>query len=58
MWWRLKRSLYIKQKGPGNKNNFKKIVNSGNVPGILAYSKGKPIGRSWIEWRNSSSEQN
>jgi len=37
MWWRLKRSLYIKQKGPGNKNNFKKIVNSGNVPGILAY---------------------
>jgi len=37
MWWRLKRSFYIKQKCPGNKNNFKKIVNSGNVPDILAY---------------------
>lgn len=53
MWWRLKRSLYVKQKGSGNKNNFKKIVNSGNVPGILAYSKGKPIGWCSVDKRES-----
>ena len=43
MWWRLKRSEFVKQKGAGNKRALKKIVDSGEVPGLLAYQKGKPI---------------
>ena len=44
MWWRLSRSQFNKQKGEGNKKGLKKIVDAGEIPGILAYSKGEPIG--------------
>ena len=44
MWWRLSRSQFNKQKGVGNKKALKKIVASGEIPGILAYSNGEPIG--------------
>jgi len=44
MWWRLKRSEFGKQAGSGNKRAFKKIVASGEVPGILAYADDRPIG--------------
>jgi len=53
MWWRLKRSQYEKQKGAGNKSAIKKIVNSGTVPGILAYDYENPIGWCAIEPRES-----
>jgi GNAT superfamily N-acetyltransferase len=43
MWWRLKRSQFEKQKGQENKKNFKKIVNSGEIPGLLAYANDQPI---------------
>jgi GNAT superfamily N-acetyltransferase len=43
MWWRLKRSEYEKNKGEKNKESMRKIVNSGEVPGLLAYLKDKPI---------------
>lgn len=43
MWWRLKRSQFQKQQGEGNKKALKKIVNSGEIPGILAYAGGDPI---------------
>ncbi len=43
MWWRLKRSEFEKQKGMGNKASMKKIVDSMQVPGILAYTDGHPI---------------
>lgn len=43
MWWRLKRSQFEKQKGEGNKRALKKIVDSGEVPGLLAYVDGQPI---------------
>lgn len=44
MWWRLKRSEFERQKGKGNKKAMKAIVDSGEVPGIIAYSEGNPIG--------------
>jgi GNAT superfamily N-acetyltransferase len=44
MWPRLKRSPYEQQKGQGNKKAFKKIVASGEIPGILAYAGGQPVG--------------
>ena len=37
MWFRLKRSVFQKNKGAGNKKAMKAIVESGEVPGILAY---------------------
>ncbi len=43
MWWRLKRSEFDQQKGEGNRKSLKKIVNSGEIPGILAYAKGQAI---------------
>jgi GNAT superfamily N-acetyltransferase len=44
MWWRLKRAQFNKQKGEGNRKAMKRIVESGEIPGILAYSNGQPIG--------------
>lgn len=44
MYWRIRRADCQRQYGAGNKQAFKTIVESGQVPGILAYLKGKPIG--------------
>lgn len=44
MWWRLKRSDFEKRSGSGNKRALKKMVMSGEEPGILAYADGRPIG--------------
>jgi len=43
MWWRLKRSQFDKQKGEGNKEALKRIVDSGEIPGLLAYAHAQPI---------------
>ena len=43
MWWRLKRSEFERQKGEGNKKAMKKIVRSGEIPGLISYAEGKPI---------------
>jgi GNAT superfamily N-acetyltransferase len=44
MLWRLQRSVFERQKGDDNKEALKAIVASGEVPGILAYREGQPIG--------------
>jgi len=44
MFWRLSRSQVVKQQGLENKKAMKRIVDSGEIPGILAYANGKPIG--------------
>lgn len=43
MWWRLKRSQFEKQKGEENRKALKKIVDSGEIPGLLAYANGQSI---------------
>ena len=43
MFWRLRRSVYERQKGAGNKRAFKRIVSSRQVPGLLAYAGREPI---------------
>ena len=53
MLWRLSRKQFETQKGDGNRLAMKAIVNSGEVPGILAYHKTKPIGWCAIAPRNS-----
>jgi GNAT superfamily N-acetyltransferase len=44
MWWRLRRSEFNKNKGERNKKALKKIVSSGEVPGIIAYVNDQPVG--------------
>jgi GNAT superfamily N-acetyltransferase len=44
MYWRSRHKEFTAQKGEGNKKAFKKIVKSGEIPGIIAYEGGKPIG--------------
>lgn len=44
MYWRLKQSVLDAQKGNGNKRAMKKIIGSGDIPGIIAYAEGEPIG--------------
>jgi GNAT superfamily N-acetyltransferase len=44
MCWRRTRKEYLAGKGAGNKRALKKLVTSGEVPGIMAYDGDKPIG--------------
>ena len=44
MWWRLTGKEFDAQKGEGNRTAMKAIVDSGRVPGILAYHEGHPVG--------------
>ena len=43
MWWRLPRAQFEQQVGQKNKEALKAIVDSGEVPGLLAYAEGEPI---------------
>ncbi|MEM2103002.1 MAG: GNAT family N-acetyltransferase [Candidatus Bathyarchaeia archaeon] len=44
MWWRLPRSQFMKQRGDENRKALKNLVETGEVPGILAYAEDKPVG--------------
>lgn len=44
MWWRIKRSEWEQQRGEGNREAFRAVVEAGALTGILAYSDGKPAG--------------
>jgi GNAT superfamily N-acetyltransferase len=43
MFWRLTRKEFDSQKGEGNRKTMKAIVQSGKIPGILAFSQDKPV---------------
>ncbi len=44
MYWRLKHSDYGSGAGEGNKQAMRAIVESGEVPGLLAYRGDEPVG--------------
>lgn len=44
MWWRIRRSEFEKNKGEKNKKAMRSIILGGEVPGILAYWDGQPVG--------------
>jgi GNAT superfamily N-acetyltransferase len=44
MWWRLTRSEFSQKQYDGNKRAIRKIIATGQEPGILAYIGGEPIG--------------
>lgn len=46
MWFRLPRSEWSKGKGAGNRRAFRRVVERGPAPGILAYAGKEPVG--WV----------
>ncbi len=44
MWWRLRRSEFDQKKGSGTKRALKKLIATGQVPGLLAHAEGEPVG--------------
>ncbi len=42
MWWRIPEKKFQKQLGDGNKNAMKGLVQTGNIPGLLAYVGEQP----------------
>ena len=43
MLWRLNRKEFERQKGAGNRRAMKALIQSGEIPGILALSEGQPV---------------
>ncbi len=44
MWWRLSRREFEIGQGAGNRRAMKRLVDSGNIPGLLGYKGGMAIG--------------
>lgn len=45
MWWRYaSQKAYLAAKGAGTRRGFKKVVDAGPPPGLLAYAGGEPVG--------------
>jgi GNAT superfamily N-acetyltransferase len=53
MWWRITRSQFSEQQGDGNRQALHEIVASGEVPGIVAYADGEPVGWCSVAPRDS-----
>jgi GNAT superfamily N-acetyltransferase len=46
MYWRLPRAVFEQTKGEGNRSALKALVDEGQIPGLLAYDGGQPVG--WV----------
>lgn len=44
MWWRVTSAEFDRNVGAGNRKGLKALVESGRVPGLLAYVGGQPVG--------------
>jgi GNAT superfamily N-acetyltransferase len=44
MYWRMTRSEFEKSKGAGNRRKLTRLIDSGHVPGLLAYVGDQPVG--------------
>ena len=44
MWWRSTRREFAERGNDGNRRAIKSLVDSGQVPGLLAYRAGEPVG--------------
>ena len=53
MYWRLTYSEFEREKGSGNRRSIKAIVESGGIPGILAYHRQGAIGWCAVAPRDS-----
>src|SRR3954470_25067231 len=46
MWWRISAKEWERDAGTGNRNVFRRIVETGPAPGLLAYHEDRPVG--WV----------
>jgi GNAT superfamily N-acetyltransferase len=46
MWWRLSAAAWSKGKGAGNRGALRRLVQSGDPPGLIAYEGDLPVG--WV----------
>jgi GNAT superfamily N-acetyltransferase len=46
MWWRQTRAEFQRSRGEANRRAMEKIIAEGEVPGLLAYAQGQPVG--WV----------
>ena len=53
MWFRQTRTQFTKEAGEPNRLALKSLVESGIVPGLLAYDKAEPVGWVAVEPRES-----
>ncbi len=53
MWWRLTHSEFERRKGTSNKRAFKKIVQAGGEPGLIAYDADEPVGWCAVQSREA-----
>jgi GNAT superfamily N-acetyltransferase len=44
MWWRIKRAEFDRNHGEANRLAMEAIIRGGQVPGLLAYLEGEPVG--------------
>jgi GNAT superfamily N-acetyltransferase len=44
MWWRVPAKAYEQNIGSGNRDALKWLVETGHIPGLLAYAAGEPVG--------------
>lgn len=44
MWWRTSRAAFEQGQGEGNRQALRRLVEAGQVPGILVYVNGQPAG--------------
>jgi GNAT superfamily N-acetyltransferase len=44
MWWRMPRSQFKARKGDGTRQALKRLIDVGEIVGLLAYANGQPVG--------------
>lgn len=58
MWWRQTRREFDERHGEKNRRAMKRLVDSGEVPGVLAYERGEAVGWCSVAPRDSFSSLN
>ena len=58
MWWRQTRREFDERHGEKNRRAMKRLVDSGEIPGIIAYEDGVPVGWCSVAPRESFSSLN
>lgn len=56
MWWKQTQTEFDKMHGEPNRLAFKSLIESGVIPGVLAYQDNEPVGWCAIECRESYSK--
>ncbi len=51
MWWKQSRDEFARNKGANNRRAFKRMVEAGSQPGLIAYRDGVPVGWCAVEPR-------